>query len=80
MSELIVFLQQNDKRILLLVNKYFIDHEHYRIRPYYDKKIPSVDATAFAFQTLNDLRILNKIYESDSLTVYIDTKEHIGEP
>lgn len=70
MSALVNFLRQNDEQLLLLVNKHFITHKHYRFSAYYEEKIPSVDDMNLAIQALNQLSFLNKIYEGESPCIY----------
>lgn len=74
MGALVNFLQQNNGKILFLVNKHFIDHEHFRLRIDTQTRIPSIGATNFAFRTINQLPFLNKIYEGESPSVYMVTK------
>jgi hypothetical protein len=75
MSALVNFLQENEERFLLIVNKRFITYEHHRLRPYYETKIPSVDSAKLSFQSLSQLSILNKNYESESLYLFLVTRE-----
>jgi len=74
MSDLIDFLQKNKGKILFIVNKHFVDHEHFRLRIGTYTRIPLTDATNSAFQAINQLPFLNKIYEGETPTVYIVAK------
>lgn len=76
MSDLVNFLQKSNGKILFLVNKLFIDHEHFRLRIDTHTRIPLIDATRSAFHTINQLPFLNKIYDSDSPSVYGYAKAH----
>jgi hypothetical protein len=73
MSALIDFFNQNKGEILFIVDKHFVDQEHYHLRIDTRTRIPSPEATSFAFWTLDQLPILNKVYDGESPSVFIAT-------
>jgi hypothetical protein len=73
MSTLISYLYQNRGKILLIVDKHFVDQEHFHIRNDLRTRIPSLEATSIALWTLNNLPIVNKVYDGESPSVFIPT-------
>ena len=73
MSDLIDFLQKHKMKILFIVNKHFVDHEHFRLRIGTHARIPSTCATISALRTIDQLVFMNKIYESESPSLYTAT-------
>lgn len=70
-SALADFLQQISRKTLFIINKHFVDFELFKIRSDTRGRIPSANATERAFSALNQLTVIDKIYDGESPSVYV---------
>jgi hypothetical protein len=71
LSALLSYLQQQNAVTILILDKHFVDHNHFLLFANTRAKIPTVDAMNNAFHALDQTTLLNKIYEGDAPTIYI---------
>jgi hypothetical protein len=65
------FFQQQKAATLLILDKHFIDHNHFLLHASTRTRVPSVDAMNSTFQALDQSPSLNKIYEGEAPSIYI---------
>lgn len=70
-SALAYFLQQISGKTFFIINKHFVDFEFFKIRSDTRGRIPSVNATERAFSALNQLTVIDKIYDGECPSVYV---------
>lgn len=73
-SALVDFYQQKVEQFQLVIDKQFVSHKHYLMSPIYHDKIPIADDMENTIRILNQFSLVNKIYESESPTMYMNVK------
>ena len=63
----------NNKDILLVVNKHFIDYRQYLLRFDTQTRVPSNISLNAAFATVDNLTFLDKVYDGNSPSMYVNT-------
>ncbi len=61
----------NPPETLLILNRHFIDHQHFLLHSFTRRRVLSIDAMDSAFKALDRYPSLNKIYEGEAPSIYI---------